>query len=321
MSTERAGISEEKAEVEAEKVLRFDIGNLPHLGAPEYEDGDYVFPIMINLPRVVFDEDREEPVDVRYLSEEEIGEIRVDAESGDVVDRTNVWEVNRQIRQKRKEVDEAVQKALVKAEAEKFSLLPFPEHRYTPIQDLLSEVILTGQIPEQELDNLGMDNREKYEKYVETLSEVQLLRWQDNRITAGDHLIEIEAQTDRPSDALNTALAHFFEQGANNFDMIEQILGPYLILAGYYYRRSIESEQLPRISTKEFRSELRSEYTGKTREVKSFKLSRYLLQLESIEILESVSDRSGRAWTGSSDVLAEVLQQEEELRPISEIMA
>lgn len=321
MSTERAGISEEKAEVKAEKTLRYEIGSLPHLGTPEYSDGEYVFPIKISLPRVIFDENRENPIDVRYLSEEKVGKIRVDAEEGEVVDRTTVWKVDRKIRQKRKEVDEAVQKALVKAEAEKFSLLPFPEHRYTPIQDLLSEVILSGQIVSSELDDLGIDNREKYEKYVETLSEVKLLRWEENRITAGDYLIEIEAQTNRPSDALDGALAHFFEQGVNNFEMIEQILGPYLILAGYYYRRSIESDQLPQISTKEFRQELRSKYTGKTREVKSFKLSRYLLQLESIEILESVSDRGGREWTGKSDVLAEVLQQEEELRPISEVIA
>lgn len=321
MSSERAKISEDKATTEAEKVLRFEIGNLPHLGAPEYEDGSYVFPVNISLPRVIFDEEREDPIDVRYMSSTEIGEIRIDASSGDRVDRTNLSDIKRRIQNKKDEVDRAVQKALVKASADKFSLLPFPEHRYTPLQDLLSEVILTGQIESEIFDGLGSESREKYVKYVEMLEEVNLLRWEDNRVTADDYLIEIEAQTDYPSEALEASLAHFFREGADDYDMLQQILGPYLTIAGYYYKRSLETDQLPRISAREFRRELKSKYTGKQRADKSFKLSRYLLQLEEVDILESSSDRGHRGWKGNQEVKSKLLRQEEELRPISEVIA
>lgn len=321
MSTKRdkGMISEEDAETEAEKVLRFELGSLPHLGSPEYEEGEYVFPVLIRLPRVIFDEDREEPLDVRFLSSEDLGEIRVDAETGDVSDRTDVWQINKRIREKKREVDRAVQMALLKAEAEKFSLLPFPEHRYTPIQDLLSDVILRGQIPRDRLEQIGPGTWEKYEEYIEALVEVGLLRMEENRVTAADHLIEIEAQTDYPSDALNVALAHFFREGADNFDMIHSILGPYLTIAGHYYRRSLEVDELPRISTRELRDQIRERYTGRDGRLKGFKMSRYLLQLEEIGVLESESARDGRGWKGKGEILTKLLEQEEQLEDIVEI--
>lgn len=314
-------IPQEVAAQEAEKTLRFEIGNLPHLGTPERTDGEYVFPIQIRVPRVIFDENQEDPIDVRFMSSEEIGEIRVDGTSGEVVDRTKIPTIERRIRNKKKQVDEAVQKALVKASAQKFSLLPFPEHRYAPIQDLLAEVILNGQITVERLDSLGNKERNKYERYIETLSEIGLLRWEDGRITANDHLIEIEAQTGRPSKALEGALAHFFEQGANNLDMIRSILKPYLTIAGYYYRRSLEMDNLPRIPERQFRQEIESAYTGQQGRQKSFKVSRYLLQLEEVGILLSESENGNRAWVGSQDVRSKLLQQREELDTIAEVIA
>lgn len=321
MNTERDDkiITEKTAETEAEKVLRFEIGSLPHLGEAEYEDAEYVFPINIKLPRVIFDESRETPLDVRFLSSESIGEIRIDAESGELNERTDVWQINKKIRKKKREVDEAVQMALIKAEAESFSLLPFPEHRYTPIQDLLAEVILRGQIPYNRFDEVGTGARNKYEEYVDILTEVGLLRREDDRITAADSLIEMEAQTDYPFDALNAALAHFFKQGAEHHEMITSILGPYLVIAGYYYRRSIEVDDLPRVSSREFREQIRKRYSGRDGREKSFKVSRYLLQLEEIGILESASTGGNRAWKGEGEILAKVLEQRDELSAIAEI--
>ena len=321
MSTEqdKATVSEDTARNEAEKTLRFEIGNLPHLGSPDYEDGEYVFPVLIRVPRVIFDEDREDPINVKFLSSEDLGVIRVDAESGEAAERTDVWQINKRIREKKKEVDRAIQMALVRAEAEKFSLLPFPEHRYTPIQDLLADVILRGQIPRERFDEIGTGAWEKYEEYVDALIDAGLLRMENSRVTAADHLIEIEASTDEPSEALNVALAYFFREGTYDHDMVFSILGPYLTIAGYYYRRSIETDDLPRIETRQFREQIRQAYSGRDGRLKAFKLSRYLLQLEEIGILRSKSEKDGRGWVGDSEILAEVLSQREELRPIAEI--
>jgi hypothetical protein len=147
------------------------------------------------------------------------------------------------------------------------------------------------------------------------------LRWQDDRITAADTLIGIEADTDYPSEALEAALAHFFSEGADNYDMIKGILGPYLAIAGYYYRRSLESEDLPSVSAREFRNEIRSQYSGQESASKAFKTSRYLLQLEEVGILQSESNQTGRNWTGIDEVFQDLLQQREQLEPIAEIIA
>jgi hypothetical protein len=209
--------------------------------------------------------------------------------------------------------------ALVKAEAEKFSLLPFPEHRYTPIQDLLSEVILRGQIPRERFDQIGTGAYEKYKEYIEALNEAGLLREKDDRVTAADHLIEIEASTDHPSEALNAALAQFFRNGADNYEMIHSILGPYLTIAGYYYRRSLESDQLPHISSRKFREKIREKYSGRDGRMKTFKASRYLLQLEEIGILESRAARDNGDWVGKKDVLAEFLEEASEFGLMNEV--
>jgi len=121
------------------------IGNLPYLGDMEHEDNEYVFPLHVRLPRVIFDESRQTPQDVKFLSSKRVGEIRVNAESGEV-NRTRIHDIKSNIRQQKRVVEEAVQKALVRSSARKFSKLPFPELRYTPILDILSQLLIEGLI-------------------------------------------------------------------------------------------------------------------------------------------------------------------------------
>ncbi|WP_436343101.1 hypothetical protein [Natronorubrum sp. FCH18a] len=323
MSLGDGRIPEKEAEQEAEEELRLNIGNLPHLGTSSDENGEYRFPILISLPRVIFNQTEEgvEAVDVRFLSEAEIGEIRVDAQTGDIIDRTDVDEINSQIRDRRREIERAVQKALIKSSAKKFSLLPYPTHRYTPVQDMLSEVILSGEIPEKRFQELNHDNREKYETHLSILMEVNLLQKRDGYIAADDELIQLQADHDRPSETLNEAMAHLLEEKVDDIEMLENILGPYLRIAGYYYRRAIESEDLPKVSKKDIRRQMEKEYSGEQSRIKQLQTARYLLQLEQVGLLESTTEYGSRMWTGEEDVKSDVLDQEKQLSPIAEIIA
>jgi len=132
MSLGDSRIPEDKALKAAEEELRLKVGNLPHLGAPSTVEGDYVIPILISLPRVVFDADTDEAIEVRFLSEEEVGEIRVSGKTGEVVDRTDLRKIESRINEKEKEVERAIQRALIKASAKEFSLLPYSGHRFNP---------------------------------------------------------------------------------------------------------------------------------------------------------------------------------------------
>lgn len=321
MSLGDSRIPTDNARRRAEKELRLKVGNLPHLGDMNSQNDRYVFPVKISLPVVIYDSDEDEPVDVKFLSEDKVGEIAVDAETGEIADKTPLSTINDRIEEKKKEVERAIQRALIKSSAEKFSLLSYAEHRNTPEQDLLAEVILTGEIELGEIHSLKDKDTERYLEKIETLVSLDLLRKEDGEITAGDELIKIQKSQDEPSDALNEAMAYFLRERAEDIDAMVNILGPFLELAGYYYRRAIESDGLPKVSRQEFRKQLAQRDSSGRRKIKRFKLSGYLLQLEEVGILKSTSNYGDRAWKGDKKIKQNMLEQQDQLGPVAQIVS
>lgn len=158
-------------------------------------------------------------------------------------------------------------------------------------------------------------------QYINQLKEVDLVRERDNQIESDDILIEIEAQEDDHPEQLNAALAHFFRKGAENTETIQQILGPYLILAGYYYKRALELEDSPRVTEGEFKEEIERFYSGKNSSQKKFKLSRYLIQLEEVDILESGPDTDQDTWVGVAEIKEGILAEDDLIEPMSSLVA
>ena len=313
-------IDERQARQKAQETLAFEIGNLPRLGEVETTDSAYIFPLEIRLPRIIFDADRESPVDVKFMSSEPLGKIRVDAATGEV-ERSHIHEIESQIRQKRKQIETTVQKALVRASAEEFSRLPFPEHRYTPILDILSHLIIEGPITAGELAEMKSMDEQKYREYIEMLEDTSLVRWENERVEADNVLIELQAEESRPPKLLNASMAHFFEEGAENIEAIRGILGPHLVISGHYYRRALELDNLPRMQEDEFDEVMRWNYTGNDRVQKRFKLSRYLIQLENVGLLRSENGTGPREWYGTTEAKRNLLRQDDLLDPISEVIA
>ncbi|MXV63509.1 hypothetical protein GS429_15885 [Natronorubrum sp. JWXQ-INN-674] len=313
-------ISETEARRKAEETLAFEIGNLPRLGEVEVAESEYIYPLEIRLPRVIFDQDRDKPVDVKFMNAETIGEITVDAASGEV-SRPHLHEIESEIRRQKKEVENVVHKALVRSSAKKFSQLPFPEHRYTPILDVLSHLIIEGPITAQELSEMSSVDEQKYRDYVDILAEVDLVRWESDQVEADNILIEILAQPKSPPEHLNAAMAHFFKQGAEHIGTIREILGPHLLLSGHYYYSALGQPEMPRMGEREFDDVMKWNYSGNNRNQKRFKLPRYLIQLEDVGLLESENGTGPRAWKGKEDVQRNLLRQDDLLAPISEVIA
>lgn len=320
MSIQNAPIDEESAKIKAQKELAHEIGNLPYMGDVVYEDEEYVFPLHIRLPRVIFDEDRKRPVDVKFMSSKRIGEIRVDAESGELT-RTRIHDIKTNIRKQKRVIEEAVQKALVRSSARKFSRLPFPELRYTPILDVLSHLLLEGAVSDDQLQQMSSQYEKNYRDYIDGLVDVGLARMKDDHLEADDILIEIRAQEPSPPKQLNAAMAHFFEEGANDIETIHKILGPYLALSGYYYMQALQSGEMPKLTEGDFKNQMDRAYRGSDRELKKFKLAHYLIQLEEVGILESEMDTGPRTWKGTEDVWDDVLEEQDLLEPVSEVIA
>lgn len=312
--------SKEDARKKAERVLRFKIGTQYSLGEPYPENSEYVFPIIFYPPRVIFNETRTRPVNVKYLDPKEVGEIRVDEEGE--VDYTLPQTVYKNVREYEKDIQTAVEKALISSSAEEFAGLPFPENRYAPVEDLLSEVILEDEIApetiaEFEADQDDSDDSKTYWDYLSELESMDLLRRRGGRIEAGNILVSIQQKTDKNYEALNGALARYFKSKLGNISEIHVALGPYLAIAGFYYRLAVEaelateSESLPIIEEEDLRSAFREHYKGKGKKTKEkeFKVSRYLIHLERAGILKCITESDGRMWTGDKSIQSDLMDE------------
>jgi hypothetical protein len=173
------------------------------------------------------------------------------------------------------------------------------------------------------------DDGQKYEDRVEKLKETNLIREENNQYVAGDYLTgilsgevttsESEEDQSRPSEQLNLAMEHYFEQRADDLEELDEILGPHLRIAGFYYKRAITSNSLPKLSQDEIRRNFSQRYTGKEAKKKEFQTSRVLLQLEQVGLIQSTSEHGNRKWIGIKNIREGILQQREQIQPISEI--
>jgi len=154
MSTrEETAVDTEEARRLAMEAVRFNLGTYPRLGEGEFDENElqFNFPIVIESPKLILDSNNEAAKDLRYLDPINVGEVTVDA-SDKEVDYPTRGQVKDRIRKHEQELNEAIQKALIRASGSNLSHLPFPENQYAPIQDILSEVILNNGIYQEEIE-------------------------------------------------------------------------------------------------------------------------------------------------------------------------
>jgi hypothetical protein len=331
MSTEEeVGVSENEARRLAMDAVRYNLGTYPRLGTGEFnqEELQYEYPILLRSPKLILDGTKENAIDLRYLSPVEVGEVIVDARSREV-DYPTKRQVKSELEDYEESLNEAIQKALVRASGSSLSHLPFPENQYAPLQDILSEVILNGEIAKDALKMMDAEaDKDKYSKYLDSLIELDLLTRRDLVYRSGDVLDTIqEKDTFRGHelkthhDELNAALGLYFEHNVGEFDMIKRTLGPYLALAGFYYRRAMELGELPVIQESDLRNGIKLEYTGKERQEKLFKTSRYLIQLEDVGVLKTVYQNGERFWDGNDKVFDQLKTSTDQLGPVTELFS
>lgn len=101
-------VSKEKATYIATKELRFEIGNIPYLSDPQYEDGKgYVFLIKYTKPKLPTRDEIEDPeIDqqVEFYETQTIGEIIV-TDSGEI-NRTTDDELQDEIESVNKQIED-----------------------------------------------------------------------------------------------------------------------------------------------------------------------------------------------------------------------
>lgn len=331
MSTmEDAGVDPSEARRVAMEEVRFNLGTYLRLDEGEFdeEELEYTFAIVLRSPKLILDEDKENAVDLRFLDPIKVGAVTVDANTKEV-ERPTPRQVKNQLKDYERDLQAAIQKALVRASGSSLSHLPFPENQHAPLQDILSEVILNGEIAVASLEMMdSYEDGEKYQKHIDNLVEIDLLKRDDEVLRSGDILNTIQEkdkfeghEVKTHQDELNAALGRYFEQNVGEFEMIKRTLGPYLALAGFYYRRALELDELPVIKESDLRDGIIFEYGGRKQQKKLFKMSRYLVQLEEVGVLTSVYQNGERYWIGDDTTLTRLKATADQLGPVTELFS
>lgn len=307
-------INKKDAQMMAHLFVREKYGNLPSIGIPAFQDNIWVVPINVKYPRVFFEKGTNRPKKVRYMNFEKVGEIKIDANRGDIIDKPRYFDIKSEIKAKLDFIQISVQKALVKTGAQNFSKLPFSEHMHTPIEDIIAFLLLKDKLDLQnEISLLTDEERDRYMKNIDLLISTGLIRKSDNLIIPDNALIEIERSTGDISSKMNKALSYFFAQGYDNISSIQQVLGPYLTISGYIYGQSIEYDDVIPVEFQEIQSIIQQNY-GQL--VKQMKIPRYLIQLNEVGLLDQSVIRGEDVWFPKADILRNVKLEDTLLTPI-----
>jgi len=312
-------VSEKDAKKFAYDIIREELGSIPYPDKPKLKEGVWIVPITARYPRVLSDEIREVPEKVRFMNFENVGEIRIDANKGELLFRPGYYEVSNAIKENLEKVRTTVEMALVKVGANRFAQLPFPEHIHTPIVDILSWILINDNLDmSQDLSLIGVDNRDKYLQNINLLESVGLLRKSGNLIIPDNNLVEIETKYKNLTEKISNSIAFFFEKGYTQIESIKQVLGPHLTITAFCYERALEYGDLLSINYETIDRMMLGLYR---QEVKRIKLPRYLIQLESIGLLEETTISGKVLWRGKEEIFRRMQSEEEILQPIRNFLA
>ena len=312
-------VSEKDAIKFAYDVIRSELGSIPYPGKPRLEEGTWVVPITARYPRVLSDVARDVPEKVRFMNFEDIGEIKIDANKGELIYRPKYYEISNTIKENLERVRTTVEMALVKVGANRFAKLPFPEHIHTPIVDILSWILINDKIDvSEDLSSIGIDDKEKYIQNIGLLETVGLVRRSGNLIIPDNNLVEIETTYQTLPEQISNSMSFFFEKGYASIDSIKQVLGPHLTITGFCYETALEYGGLVPINYGAIDRMITDVYR---QEVKRFKLPRYLIQLESVGLLEETTISGKTVWKGKEDIFDRIQGEEEILQPVRKFLA
>lgn len=311
-------VSEKDAQKFAYDVIRSELGSIPYPDRPKLKEGVWIVPITARYPRVLSDEIREVPEKVRFMNFENVGEIRIDANKGELLYRPTYYEISNVVRENLEKVRTTVEMALVKVGANRFAQLPFPEHMHTPIVDILSWILVNDKLDMSQLSLINIGDRDKYIQNIDLLESVGLLRKSGDLIIPDNNLVEIEMKYKTLSEKISSSIAFFFEKGYTFIESIKQVLGPHLTITGFCYEKALEYGDLVPISYDTIDKKILGIYG---QEVKRIKLPRYLIQLESIGLLEETTISGKVVWQGREEIFRQIQSEEEILQPIRNFIA
>ena len=311
-------VDERSAEKIAYNWIKGNIGNIPHVGNPTIKGEIWSVPVHVNYPRIFKDISTDRPQKVRFMSFKNLGEIKIDANKGLIIDKPTFYDITHKINENLNFVHRTVQKALVKVGANKFAELPFSSHMHSPMLDILSWILVNDRIDLSiDFEQINEDERNKYYQNIELLIKYGLLEMEGDILIPGNYLIEIESKDNHYHEKLSKALSFFFEQGYEEIESIFQVIGPHLTISSICYEQSFEFGSVIPLNYFEIESAFMKTYKA---EIKRIKLPRYLVQLEAVDILESKTIAGTVTWSANNNLFDKMCSEREVLEPITALI-
>jgi len=137
-------------------------------------------------------------------------------------------------------------------------------------------------------------------------------------IIPDNNLVEIETTYKTFPEKISNSISFFFEKGYAFIESIKQVLGPHLTITGFCYETALEYGGLVPINYEAIDRMIADVYR---QEVKRFKLPRYLIQLESVGLLEETTISGKTVWQGKEDLFDRIQGEEEILQPVRRFLA
>lgn len=297
--------------------IRENLGTIPAPGDPRRDNSHWVVPIVVRYPRAIFSAEERAPERMRFMDFGELGRVKLNSQTGEVVDRTRYYDLQHRIHDKLREIRNTVEKALVRSSSERFARMAFPEHMHSPVLDLISWIMIHGELGSQRLESLAGPESGKYLRYVMMLSTVGLLEVRDDLISPTPYFIEIESQQKSLNDRITDALSFYFSRGYEQIDSIRQFVGPQLMVSGLVYEASLGIDEPVATPYSDIERALLEGY----RETKKvLQLPRYLAQLEGVELLERNSSFGEPAWQPSAEAFGRFLEEGNLLEPVLSLL-
>jgi len=299
--------------------MRGEYGSVTYPSRPVLDGDTYSVDIECKYPRVILDDILMKPQKVRFIDFGIIGQLHIDRIHGTILEKPKLFEIRDLINDKMELIQTSIEKALVKVGSNRFSQLPYPGQMHSPIIDIFSWLILNDKISiRDDIESLSKSDKEKYQLNMEILRAMEMIQIEGDLVFPGNYLIEIEKQGGGTFDKVSRALAYFFSNGYENIQSITHVLGPHLSISGHLYRTSFENEGIVSMSYGSIEERINIIYGS---QIKRLRLPRYLMQLESVNIIESYSERGNTMWKCNDELFSDMMSQDELLSPITQMLA
>jgi hypothetical protein len=246
-----------------------------------------------------------------------IGSISV-SQNGEIIDKPRDSDVKYMIQENLKFVRTNVEKALIKTAANKFSILPFSEHMYSPIIDVIANLLVNDKMDiSQDIGQLREKEREKYTDIIKNLTSIGLIKQEDGYLEPDNAFVELERGEPDLHKQLSKILAYYFTQYYDDLEGIHRIVGPHLTIAGFIYQQSIEYGAITPVRYDEIRRLIIRSYRDE--ELKLIKIPRYLIQLNNVDIIKMKPLNGEDTWEVNSDIFEDVNSQEDLISPLNKM--